>query len=405
MKISFLGQGPNSSGKSVGSVLMNSLSDAEFNKFSCLVAFASLSAINGISDIINNSKQHIKQFTVIVGINHRNTSKEVLEALFGLDIETSIYYTHSPIIFHPKIYLFDGDKKCRIIVGSSNLTKTGLFQNIEASFKIDFTKSDPEGEILLKQIYDYFGSLFDGKTKNVHKLTQELVQDLFKVGIIPDEKERKAQDDKTTSQKRTEYADTLEKLKTLFPAIDVRKPPIDFKTTRVAIEKNTGIRYWKVSTGKGAENWEECKTKEVISINFDYRKDWRRTRYGDLTKNHDKEKIIEVLKENNPKKRDMQASKDAEIIINFFSIKPGDKIIAYGKNFHINATGEVEGEYDFKNEFKYPHIKKVKWIRNFDKPLDIIHIKNQLTHIWGPPTVIKMTEKDWNTIDNYPIMG
>jgi HKD family nuclease len=247
MEISFLGQGLKSSDDSVGSVLMNSLSDEEFNKFSCLVAFASLAGIGGVSDIIKNSKQHIKQFRVIVGIDQKGTSKEALEALFGLDIETSVYYTISPIIFHPKIYLFEGDKKCRIIVGSSNLTKHGLFQNMEASLKIDFTKPDSEGEKLLKQIYDYYGPFFEGKVENLQKLTQELVQKLFEGGIIPDESERiKAQDDKTSSQKGTEKTDKLEELKTLFPAIGIQKLPTGFKTASVI--KKEGVIAIKPTT-------------------------------------------------------------------------------------------------------------------------------------------------------------
>lgn len=403
MEISFLGQGLNSSGKSVGSELIDSFSDAEYNKFSCLVAFASLPGIDGISEAVKNSKQHIKQFRVVVGIDQNGTSKEALEALLKLEVGTSIYYTKSRIIFHPKIYLFEGDKKGRIILGSSNLTLKGLCQNIEGSLVIDFIKSDKDCEKLLKQIYDYFESFFNGENKNIYKLTTNCIKKLLEFRIIPDESERtKRHDDKNLSE--TEKASEL---KDLFPPIKIQDLPSGFKTTNVIIDKtggNTGteVRYWKVSPGKGAINWEECKNKKCISIGWrKYRKDWRQTEYGDLTKNHDKEKIMEVLRKYYPEKSDRQVSKYADIIILFFEIKPGDKIIAYDKNLHINAIGEVKGEYDFKYEFEYPHIKKVKWLRIFDKPLNIRPIKNQLTHIWGPPTVIKMTEKDWNTIDSY----
>ncbi len=402
MIISFLGQGLNSSGKSVGSELMNSFSDAEFNKFSCLVAFASLRGIEDISKAVKSSKQHIKQFRVFVGIDQNGTSKEALEALLKLEVGTSIYYTNSRIIFHPKIYLFDGDKKCRIILGSSNLTEPGLFQNIESSLIIDFIKPDMDGEKLIKQIYDYFELFFDGKNKNINKLTHEFIKKLLEFKIIPNESERiKIHENKTIDQNETEKANQLE-LETLFPKIDIQKLPSGFKTisnTTDGLDRNE-VGYWKVSPGKGAENWEECKIKDCISIGWtNYRKDWRLTKYGDLTKNHDKEKIFEVLREVYPEKTDRQVSKYADIIIEFFKIKPGDKIIAYDKKFHINALGEVKVDYDFKNEFNYPHIKKVKWLRIFDKPLDIRPLKNQLdTKIWLPPTVIEMIEKDWNTI-------
>jgi HKD family nuclease len=229
MEISFLGQGFSSSDDSVGNVLINSFSDAEFNKFGCLVAFASLSGIDGISEAVKNSKQHIKQFGVVVGIDQKGTSKEALEALLGLDIGTRIYYTISYIIFHPKIYLFEGDKKCRIILGSSNLTQTGLCQNIEASFVIDFTKPDEKGENLLRQIYDYFKSFFDGDIGNLNKLTKELIEKLFEGGIIPDESERsRAQEDKIAQQKETGKAERWNELKTLFPTIGIQKLPNGF---------------------------------------------------------------------------------------------------------------------------------------------------------------------------------
>ncbi len=229
MEISFLGQGLSSSDDSVGNVLINSFSDAEFNKFGCLVAFASLSGIDGISEAVKNSKQHIKQFGIVVGIDQKGTSKEALEALLGLDIGTRIYYTISYIIFHPKIYLFEGDKKCRIILGSSNLTQTGLCQNIEASFVIDFTKPDEKGESLLRQIYDYFKSFFDGDIGNLNKLTKELIEKLFEGGIIPDESERsRAQEDKVAQQKESGKAERWGELKTLFPTIEIQKLPNGF---------------------------------------------------------------------------------------------------------------------------------------------------------------------------------
>lgn len=127
-----------------------------------------------------------------------------------------------------------GKKKCRIILGSSNLTKTGLFQNIEASLIIDFEKSDKKGEKLLSQIYDYFESFFKNEIKNLQIVTKELIQDLFDVGIIPDETERaRTYRKETTSKKGTGKEDVLKKLKALFPSIEVQKAPKGFEMIRI----------------------------------------------------------------------------------------------------------------------------------------------------------------------------
>ncbi|MFA4935857.1 MAG: phospholipase D family protein [Candidatus Methanoperedens sp.] len=300
MEISFLGQGLNKTDESVGNTLIDSFSDTEFSKFDCLVAFASLSGINGISDIIKNSKQHIKQFRVVIGIDQKGTSKEALEALLGLDVGTNIYYTFSHIIFHPKIYLFEGDKKCRIVIGSSNLTQTGLFQNIEASLIIDYIKPDEEGEKLLKQIYDYFKSFFDGDIKNLHKLTQELIEKLFEGGVIPDENERiKVQEDKTALQNETGKVERLEELKTLFPSIiDIQSLPSDFikkeKATATIPATTTQIAIAPTTVPPAPKMHKVYRIfSNPISLFFD-----RNRKYGQLiVKDKGKEVAIHVMNE------------------------------------------------------------------------------------------------------------
>jgi hypothetical protein len=137
MNVSFVPQGLREEGESVGKTVLESFSDAEFTKFSCLVAFVSVSGVEGLSEAINDSKQHITQFNVIFGIDQKATSKESLESLLSLDINAKIYYSRSAPIFHPKIYVFDGEQRCRIIVGSSNFTQAGLSELVFITRPID----------------------------------------------------------------------------------------------------------------------------------------------------------------------------------------------------------------------------------------------------------------------------
>jgi len=230
MKIIFLWQGLKDCKESVGSVLLESLSDPAFNKFICLSAFASLKGVNGIGEAIRQSKSHITKFSVIVGIDQNGTSKEALEALLKLDIGASIYYTSSPIIFHPKVYVFDGNEKTRIIVGSSNITQKGLFQNVEASFKVDYTKPDQEGEDLLKQANTYLEPFFGGKIENLQKLTPDLIQQLFEAGIIPNEAEKKkAKEQRLASKKEKQENGKMDAVKKLFPTVGIQALPKGFK--------------------------------------------------------------------------------------------------------------------------------------------------------------------------------
>src|SRR5207247_1389494 len=78
----------------------------------------------------------------VVGIDIENTSKEGLEALLALtphgDIQTVIRHNEHPsVTFHPKVYLFSNNARARLIVGSNNLTESGLFTNTEAGLQVD----------------------------------------------------------------------------------------------------------------------------------------------------------------------------------------------------------------------------------------------------------------------------
>lgn len=65
-------------------------------------------------------------------------------------------------------------------------------------------------------------------------------------------------------------------------------------------EENDNVRYWKVSPGEGAYLWDEFRDNNWISIGWNNCKDWRKIKNEDLTKNPDKEKIIKVLREEDP---------------------------------------------------------------------------------------------------------
>ncbi len=174
-------------------------------------------------------------------------------------------------------------------------------------------------------------------------------------------------------------------------------------------EGDAGVRYWKISPGEDAWDWDEFRENDLIAIGWCYETDLRETDYGDITKHPDRELIKKVLIEDcyeeeldDGEYTYKQIAIWAGIIKDFLEIKPGDKVVVYDKSFHINALCEVTGEYEFKKELEYPHTKPVKWIKIFDPPLDIKPIKDKLEkNIAINRTVIKLTKKDWDIICNY----
>ena len=233
MKIEFIGQGIKD-GQSVGHKIMTFLSSGLFDKFTAISAFASQSAILGIKEVLENNTQ-LKDISIIVGIDLKGTSKEALELLLEFkEINSSVIYTTTGIIFHPKIYVFEGKSKCTVIVGSSNLTTQGLFQNIEASLLIDFELPNEIGEQLLADITTYIDVLSNNKTL----LSQDLIDELVKGKIVPLEKERKEVQGKQYESDNLERDPLVwEQVKQVFPSIIRNKIPLGFKIKKEKLDK------------------------------------------------------------------------------------------------------------------------------------------------------------------------
>jgi HKD family nuclease len=129
MTINFIGHGlPSKDNKTVGRYLISSFKDESFTKFLDLTAYATMGGIKNITPALKTAKSHLTEIKFFLGIDDQITSKEVFQNLIDLEIDCYAYHNlNKDVIFHPKIYIFEGDRKNRIIIGSSNLTGNGLF--------------------------------------------------------------------------------------------------------------------------------------------------------------------------------------------------------------------------------------------------------------------------------------
>jgi len=185
MKTTFLGQGfESSSADAIGNYLIKYLNQQNFHSFTGISAFASEAGIFGLSGHIQTAKQLFKKLTLIVGIDQEGTSKEALEEILNLNIDSYIFYQTETPIFHPKIYLFEGDKEIKLIVGSSNLTGRGLFTNVESSLLIEFDINDKEGATLLTTLKKYYKTLFDFSDNNLFKISKAVIDDFNARGVF-----------------------------------------------------------------------------------------------------------------------------------------------------------------------------------------------------------------------------
>ncbi|MFK7904525.1 MAG: phospholipase D-like domain-containing protein [Chitinophagales bacterium] len=226
MQIQFIGQGldetPNSG---IGYHLIESLNSNTYNKLEVIVAFVSSSGLENLKEGLFSFKEQGGKIRFFVGADLHGTSKEALEKF--LEWEMPTYVTHSPnsITYHPKIYIFRGRLQSRIILGSSNLTTSGLFQNIEANLLIDFENDDKEGKTLIAQILKYYQLIFSDKHPSTKRLSQKLLDVLVEAKIVLPEALNRAKNNaanKTFAKKTSESNHLVQEN---FEKIKISKPP------------------------------------------------------------------------------------------------------------------------------------------------------------------------------------
>lgn len=192
MKIEFLGHGIfEEQDNTVGNYLHKSFKDKNFDTFKCFVAYTTLSGLSIFIDELEKVKLNYKKIEFYLGVDDNGTSREALLELLEKEIDTYIYYNptkRTRAIYHPKLYIFNGEKANRILIGSSNLTRPGLFNNVETSLAIDFVSGNFQGEKLKRQIEEYFFNFLDKSNQNIKKLDSNLIKYLTVNGLILDEK-------------------------------------------------------------------------------------------------------------------------------------------------------------------------------------------------------------------------
>ncbi|MBI5237724.1 MAG: phospholipase D family protein [Deltaproteobacteria bacterium] len=149
---------------------------------------------------------------VIVGVDIENTSAEGLKDFLSLqtdgNIEIYIHHNEADTTFHPKVYLLWNDADARLIVGSNNLTRAGLFVNTEAGLQLDAPLTDP----LIRDARIALAAWRDPATGFAKRLDATLLDDLIRLGYVFPEQElrkRRSASDAQSKAKRSAPTQTL----------------------------------------------------------------------------------------------------------------------------------------------------------------------------------------------------
>lgn len=105
---------------------------------------------SGVGLLYSALGERLRNVDVVVGMANRGTSAEALALLLSISRKVFVYHKHHLQTFHPKVYLFDDGlnppANAALLVGSSNLTGGGLYQNIEGNLALELRPSDQEGD-------------------------------------------------------------------------------------------------------------------------------------------------------------------------------------------------------------------------------------------------------------------
>jgi HKD family nuclease len=248
MEIEILGQGFEPlSEKAVGNVLINYFTNKDFNSFTAISAFATLSGVKGISKFISEAT-HLKNNLIVVGVNEKVTSQEALEEILKIEnVKSYVFYANNNSIFHPKIYLFEGNDRSILIIGSSNLTGRGLFTNIETSLQVTIDNNIARDKIIISQLKEYFKGIFDLTDENLKIISSELIDNLVKSGIVPTEAQQK---ESRAKSKKSSSKETDDFISNIFPKRAMAKIPKEFISKSIKNELQKVLKPFNKSLSK-----------------------------------------------------------------------------------------------------------------------------------------------------------
>ena len=162
------------------------LSKAGCKRVLVSVAFARQ---DGVDALAASLKPVANTATFFVGIRNGVTSVQGLKRLLEIGVHLFAVDTASrTTIFHPKLFLTEGEATAALIIGSANLTFPGLHNNIEAGAIFDLDLSEPGDKALLANIRKALDELPPRFPEHVfHIKDQATLEKLFDEGRLEDE--------------------------------------------------------------------------------------------------------------------------------------------------------------------------------------------------------------------------
>ena len=168
----------------VGDYLNTHISGDGFDNFQFAVAYMRVSGLDRIAGSLDTLLNKGGCISGSIGIDDGVTSYEALEILTHYSSNSTVFHTLSDFVFHPKLYLISGENGAIVLIGSPNLTRDGLYRNVEiaTSVILDFEEStDYEVYTRYAKVINEFLNV---EHPNVQPLNLALLDQLRSAGAI-----------------------------------------------------------------------------------------------------------------------------------------------------------------------------------------------------------------------------
>lgn len=194
----------------------------------------------GVDALANEIRKVAKKTKVYVGIRNEITSIQAINLLLSLGVRVYAVDTaaRSPI-FHPKLYVVQSDSIAKVVIGSANLTFSGLHNNIEASAILTLDMANNSDKKFVGAIQKSMDSLSTDFPEHVFRiLNRKHAKELFDSGRLADEE--LALPPVTRSRIKTKERDPLKRMKLHQTRPAKRRPSTKAKTKKKTSKKSSG---------------------------------------------------------------------------------------------------------------------------------------------------------------------
>ena len=142
--------------------------------------------------------------TIIAGIRNGITSAQGLRKSLEIGCKTYVVDTGSrDILFHPKVYLSRNSDEVRLVIGSANLTASGLTSNIESSLSMQSSLTTTANSSLASDLETKIDRMIADYPQHIFQIADvAMIDSLLDSGRLVDESERSAPTTSGSSTRR-----------------------------------------------------------------------------------------------------------------------------------------------------------------------------------------------------------